>query len=211
MLPAEPVEPSASGQIRLLFVGRLEERKGIDVLLRALKEIMPRYPQLSVDIVGNDKLPGADGKAYRDAFESDAEMQSARARIRFHGEVSEKHLRGFYRACDIFVAPSRFESFGLILLEAMMFGKPVIGCRTGGMPEIVEDGVSGLLAEPGDVDSLERCITRLIEDPDLRDQLGVRARRRYEDEFTSTHMAVQIVDFLTAVAGADRLELAAGS
>src|SRR5262249_4996186 len=87
-------------------------------------------------------------------------------------------LRGFYRACDIFAAPSRFESFGLILLEAMMFAKPIVCCRAGGMPEVVVEDETGLLAEPGDPASLERCLARLIEDPALRRRLGAAATRR---------------------------------
>lgn len=62
------------------------------------------------------------------------------------------------------VAPSRFESFGLVHLEAMMFGKPVVGCRIGGMKEVVQHDATGLLAEPGDADSLSNALRRLLED-----------------------------------------------
>jgi glycogen(starch) synthase len=191
--------------LRLLFVGRLEPRKGIDLLLEVAGRLLPRFPRVYLDIVGNDTLPGPDGRSYRALFETDPGSAGIRDRVRFHGEVSEDALRGFYRACDVFVAPSRFESFGLILLEAMMFAKPVVCCRTGGMPEVVADGETALLAEPGDAASLERCLERLIEDPALRQRLGTAGRRRYEAQFTPERMASEVAEFLCSVAAAHRL------
>ena len=191
--------------LRLLFVGRLEPRKGIDILLEAASRLLARFPRLHLDIVGNDALPGPDSRTYRACFEAEANT-AIRDRVRFHGEVSEEALRGFYRACDVFVAPSRFESFGLILLEAMMFAKPVVCCRAGGMPEIVVEDETALLAEPGDAASLERSLERLIEDSALRRRLGAAGRRRYEAHFTPERMASDVAAFLcrTAVAHGTR-------
>jgi glycogen synthase len=193
-----------SRSIRLLFVGRLEPRKGIDVLLAAAGLLLVRFPQAHLDIVGDDTPAGPDGRTYRAVFESDPAYAGIRDRVHFHGEVVEEALRGFYSACDVFVAPSRFESFGLILLEAMMFAKPVVCCRAGGMPEVVVDGETGLLAEPGDHGSLERCLARLIEDPALRQRLGTAGRRRYEARFVPERMAVEAAAFLCDTAAAHR-------
>jgi glycogen(starch) synthase len=184
----------------VLFVGRLEERKGIDVLLQVLLRVLPRYPQVYVDLVGNDQLPGPGGIPYRTAFDNDVSVRPFSNRIRFHGELSEEKLRGLYRACDIFVAPSRFESFGLIFLEAMMFAKPVIGCKAGGMVEIVQEGATGLLAEPGNTASLERCLMQMIEDAPLRQRMGLCGRQRYELLFTPERMANEVIEFLSSVA-----------
>ena len=192
------------GALRLLFVGRLEPRKGVDVLLEAAKQLLPRFPELILDIVGDDTLPGPGGRGYRTIFESDPATASIRKRVRFHGEVSEAALRGFYRACDVFAAPSRFESFGLILLEAMMFAKPVVCCRAGGMPEVVTEGETALLAEPGDPMSLARCLERLVEDPPLRHRLGAAGRQRYETHFTLERMARAVAAFLCDTATAHR-------
>lgn len=104
----------------------------------------------------------------------------------------------------MFVAPSRFESFGLILLETMMFGKPVVACRAGGMAEVVAEGETGLLAEPGDAASLERCLAALVEDAGLRERLGVAARRRYEAHFTAERMARDVAVFLSGIAEGHR-------
>ena len=120
-------------------------------------------------------------------------------RVRFRGEVPETELRGFYRAADIVVVPSRFESFGIVALEAMSEAKPVIGCRTGGMVEVIEDEVSGLLAEPGDTESLRSAIARLVSDRGLRARLGEQGRAQYESKFTADRMADRVIEFLTSI------------
>jgi glycosyltransferase involved in cell wall biosynthesis/GT2 family glycosyltransferase len=194
-LPATAPVPIPEGSVRLLFVGRLEARKGIDVLLDVLPRLLAGHPRLHVDIVGNDEIPGPDGRSYRVAFEAVASAD-VRARVRFSGEVTDEQLRGFYQACDVFVAPSRFESFGLVLVEAMMFGKPAVACRTGGMIEVAEEGRTALLAEPGDSASLVECLERLIRDPLLRRWLGSNARERYERHFTPGAMAEGVVALL---------------
>ena len=107
-----------------------------------------------------------------------------------------KLLRGFYHACDLFVAPSRYESFGLVLVEAMMFGKPVVSCKVGGIPEVVVDGATGLLAEPGDAASLESCLAQLIESRDLRDQMAASARKRYLEHFSPAPTAKRVAGML---------------
>jgi glycosyltransferase involved in cell wall biosynthesis/GT2 family glycosyltransferase len=191
-LPSVAPKPLPPGTVRVLFVGRLERRKGIDVLLEAASRLLLRQQNVFFDVVGNDQIPGPDGATYRAVFEATAPAQ-VQSRVRFHGEVAEERLRGFYRACDVFVAPSRFESFGLILVEAMMYAKPAVACRAGGMVEIAEEGHTALLAEPGDVGSLERCLERLIVDSSLRETMGQAARRRFEEHFAPTPMAEGVI------------------
>ena len=193
LLPFAAPEALPLGSLRLVFVGRLEERKGIDVLLSAAKHVLARHPHVYLDLVGNDTIPGPGGRTFRDLFDHDSAADAIRSRVRFHGSVSDEHLRGFYRASDAIVTPSRFESFGLMLVEGMMFSKPVIGCNAGGMVEVVEDGVTGLLAQPGDQASLEACMNRLIEDAALRERMGAAARRRFEQRFHADRVAQQVL------------------
>lgn len=189
LLPAAKAASLPRKSTRLLFVGRLEERKGIDVLLAALKVVLPDLPDLHVDLVGNDRLPSADGATFKDAWLHENADADFRSRVTFHGEVDEETLRGLYAAADIFVAPSRFESFGLIFVEAMMFAKPVIGCRAGGIPEVVIDGETGLLVEPGDVEALTKAIVALASDAKRRRALGTAGRKRYARHFAPEPMA----------------------
>ena len=126
---------------RILFVGRLEARKGVDTLLESAVMLAASGVEFELRLVGDASLEGPSGLTYRDAFERD--HPELGDRVSFLGRVDDETLRQEYMACDIFVAPSRFESFGLILLEAMMFSKPVVATDIGGMREIINDGVSG--------------------------------------------------------------------
>lgn len=174
--------------LKVLFVGRLETRKGIVELLDVIPRLCARYPRVEFHIVGDDLIELSRKVTYRNQFEKKHE-KLCNTQVYFYGKVSEEELRTHYAGCDIFVAPSRFESFGLIYVEAMMFAKPVVGCKVGGIPEVVADEETGLLAIPGDVLTLEKSIDRLIQDPKLRQRLGENGRQRYEQEFSDVKMA----------------------
>ncbi|HEY3298613.1 MAG TPA: glycosyltransferase, partial [Armatimonadota bacterium] len=176
------------GAVNILFVGRLEERKGIDVLLESIPGICEKYRDVRFTLVGDDTLKDELGRTYKDSFLSRNSGARWLKRVCFTGKVSEDDLNYYYSNCDIFVAPSRFESFGLIFIEAMRFGKPVIGCRAGGMVEVIEPGVNGFLAEPGDAASLTDAIVELILDRELRERMGSEARKAFKEEFTSERM-----------------------
>jgi len=119
----------------------------------------------------------------------------------FSGVAGAVGLAAFYRECTLFVAPSRYESFGLIYVEAMRWAKPVIGCRAGGIPEVVRDGETGLLVPPADPPALQAAVTRLLDDGALRDRIGTAARASVEGELSAARMAERTVDFYRAVLG----------
>src|SRR5258706_790415 len=174
VVPPAPSVHAADGSPSVLFVGRLELRKGIDTFLATVPTLLERNPGLIVDVVGRDTGTATPPSA-RQRFEATHGGAAWRARCRFHGAVDDQRLEGFYRDCTIFVAPSRYESFGLIYLEAMRWGKPVVGCRTGGVPEVVRDGETGLLVSPGDAMALEAALARLLGDGALRARLAAAA------------------------------------
>jgi glycosyltransferase involved in cell wall biosynthesis/GT2 family glycosyltransferase len=184
---------AATGRHRLLFVGRLEYRKGAHVLLEALPDLLARHPDWQCDLVGDDY--GADGTGTR--LKGDFLRRHAGApwldRVCFHGAVPDEQLAGFYAACDVFVAPSLFESFGLIYPEAMQYGKAVIGCRSGGIPELVTDGVDGVLVEPGSVPALSTALDALMRDTDLRRRLGEAARATVARELDHLAMGRRMI------------------
>ncbi len=111
--------------------------------------------------------------------------------MRFLGLVNADTKLGLLRHADIVVVPSRYESFGLVAVEAMMFGKPVISTLAGGIPEVVADGETGLLVPPSDVAAMAVAMQRLCADSALRSQLGVAGRARYLACFTDDAMAAQ--------------------
>jgi len=183
--------PTPGRALRFLFVGRLESRKGIDTLLAAAPDVLRRFPAARLDIVGDDSIE--DGK-YKARFLSKGELAD---RVTFHGRVEEEVLRAHYRACDVLVAPSRYESFGLVYVEGMIFGKAVIGGRAGGGPEVIEEGVTGLTVAPGDIAGLAEAMTRLAADADLRRAMGEAGRRRYEERFRDEIAARALLEGIT--------------
>lgn len=180
--------------LEILYVGRLEARKGIDVLLDAIPEVLEAAPQVRFRIVGDDALAGPDGRTYRAAFGARHGRQPWFGNVVFEGRVDDAVLDEAYARCDLFVAPSRFESFGLVFLEAMREAKPVIGCRAGGMPEVVRDGVTGLLVAPGDAAALAQAILRLVGDDAMRASMGEAGLALFRERFTAARMAEASVE-----------------
>lgn len=180
----------------VLFVGRLEERKGAHILARAIPHLLKHRPDVHFYLAGRDTFVNSDaitlageGKAsFKNRLLNDI-PRHCHNNVHFLGHVADDELAGLYRACDLFVAPSLYESFGLVYIEAMSFGKPVIGCGVGGVPEVVEDGVSGLLVTPEDHLALAQGMLTLLNDRELSRKIGENARKRVENNFTDVLMA----------------------
>ena len=166
---------------RILFVGRLVQRKGVDDLLQAFKEIASSFPRTLLEIVGDGPELESLQALSRELGVSD--------RVRFYGRLSGNPLYERYLSCDVFVMTSRatktdVEGFGTVFLEAGLFGKPSIGTNSGGIPEAVVDGETGLLVSEGDVPALSGALRKLLSDHDLALRLGEAARKRVLSSFT---------------------------
>lgn len=183
---------NSPGALTVLYVGRLEKRKGIRDLFAAIPQIVQRVPNVRFIIVGGDN-------SHQDGFQKQTGLDYATYfahhnpnltnHVQFVGAVSEDELQRQYQACDLFVAPSLYESFGLIYLEAMNYAKPVIGCRAGGIPEVIAEGITGLLAEPGDPSSLANAVIDLLQAPEKLYEMGMAGRQRLMQKFTHVEMA----------------------
>jgi glycosyltransferase involved in cell wall biosynthesis len=186
----------------VLYVGRLEKRKGIADLFEALPRVLAKIPNVRFIIAGSDNSQ-ADGFFNRSGLTYPAyfghKYPQLVGQVEFTGAVSEEELQRLYQTCDLFVAPSLYESFGLIYLEAMNYAKPVIGCRAGGIPEVVEHGVSGLLVDPETPLALAEAITRLLSAPETLRELGLAGRQRLLDQFTYLQMARRFAAVYRAV------------
>jgi glycosyltransferase involved in cell wall biosynthesis len=190
----QPTPPRRSRTRRsLLFVGRLERRKGIHVLMDALPQLLERHQDWQCDIVGNTAVPAAPGVTFEALFRERHANAPWMDRVLFHGAVSDEELQTFYRSADLFVAPSLFESFGLIYLEAMQYGVPVVGCSVGGVPEVVSDGEHGLLVPPNDPAALGIALDRLMSDEGLRRRLGDRAAEAVRTDRNHTALAERMI------------------
>ena len=198
------IEPVAQEQTRpfpyhappetltVLYVGRLEKRKGIQDLFAAIPLVLRQVRNVQFVIVGpdnsiNDGFMNQTGMDYPTYFAR--HYPECRPYVRFLGEIVGDKLNALYQNCDLFVAPSLYESFGLIYIEAMNFAKPVIGCRAGGVPEIVNDGVTGRLVDPNSPKQLAEAIVSLLRSPRLLYEYGMAGRQRLLDYFTHIHMA----------------------
>ncbi len=169
------------GPARILFVGGDFARKGGPALLEALRDI---HQEFEVDIVTRsavDAPPG--GRVHNDLSYGDSRL-----------------LRLFAEA-DIFAFPTKGDTFGLVIAEAMAASLPVVATATGAIPELIEDGTTGFLLAPGDVGALRASLDRLIRDPNLRHRMGSAGRRRAEASFDVRRSVERIVDAIRSQAG----------
>ncbi|MBW7882238.1 MAG: glycosyltransferase family 4 protein [Caldilineaceae bacterium] len=179
--PPTEQRPDQHG-IHYLFVGRLEARKGIDLVFEAIPMVLAALPGARFHIVGKDSpMPGR-GTTYGEHFRAANEPRVIAATTLL-GHVDDELLQTLYQTCDIFVAPSRYESFGLVHLEAMSYGKPVVACATGATPEIVVSGQSGILVHP-DSKALAQALIDLGRDRQLRAQMGQAGLERMRIQFS---------------------------
>lgn len=177
-----------NGNSNALFVGRLEKRKGIETLFKAIPLILEEVPNTQFYIVGRDTNLAPNGGSYKEYLLKKLD-QKYQGNIEFIGYVDNTNLNNYYKNCDIFIAPSLYESFGLIFLEAMAWGKPVIGCNVGGIPDIVENNEDGLLIEPENKNELANAVLKLLRNKELRKKMGTSGRKKVEADFSTKKMA----------------------
>lgn len=177
----------------ILFVGRLERVKGVEVLAQAIPLIISKLPQARFVFIGDD-LPSARGASQRAELENALRSANAAAQVEFLGGVDQPTLLQWYGQADICVVPSLlYESFSYTAAQAMAFGKPVVASRIGGIPETVDDGVSGILFEPGDAAQLADAIIRLARDPGLSQRMGCAGRAQVERAYDARLVASGIL------------------
>jgi glycogen(starch) synthase len=162
---------SGVGRPRVLFVGRLAPQKGVDTLVAAAGLL--KDPCAQVLLVG-------DGPE-RKALERETERLGVGDRLHFVGFVTHDRLPAAMAHADVLVLPSLYEELGTVLLEAMQAGLPIVASETGGIPDVIEDGVNGLLVPPGDPEALARGIDRILSDGDLARRLSEGAQERGKD------------------------------
>lgn len=200
----------------VLFTGRVCPEKGVDVLLEAFRRVADAAPDAVLLVVGGlSRQPPSPRWVFgRDpAFARFEEhrgdygeyLESLRRgcedRIRLLGSVPHTELPPYYAMSQVFVHPAVWnEPFGMILTEAMLAECAVVSSRGGGIPEIVEEGKTGLLAEPGDAASLADCILRLLDAPERCRAMGERGRQRVRETFTWEHTTDQLEELFALAA-----------
>ncbi len=202
-IPFRQVETPAAGGTKFLYIGRFEARKGILELAEAFARVARHDAAATLWLVGADNsaadgFAARTGKTYVQAL-YDCWGEEIQKRVHFFGKVDDAAKNYLLSVCDVLVAPSLYESFGLMYVEAMRAGKPVIGSNAGGIPEVVDDGETGLLVPPGDALALAMAMLRLGTDADLRHTLGREALERFEQRFTLYNFGHQTENFYREV------------
>lgn len=169
----------------ILWVGRLEKLKGVDILIGALAQLDER--DFTLLIVGGDER----AHGLRSELEAQARAEGIAANVRFEGAVAHDALPLYYSAADVCVVPSYYESFGLVAVEAMACGTPVVASRVGGLVSTVQDGVSGYLIPWRCPEPFAEKLEVLLNNPELRDNFSGAARKSVE-RFRWRNVALEI-------------------
>ena len=162
-----PIGKFRDGKLNILFVGRLEKRKGADYLLKAYEQVKRDIPNSRLIIVGP-------GTRLRGKYEKQVKKHSLKD-VFFVGYTNYEELPRYYKTADVFCAPATgWESFGIVLLEAMAVGKPIVASNIDGYASILTHGAEGLLVPPKDEKSLAQALTSLLNDEELRQKMGAK-------------------------------------
>jgi len=177
------VEITARTSIVVGAAGRLVDIKGLSDLVRAIALLSSEFPNLHLEIAGDGPELGN--------LQEEARRLGLIGRIRFLGW--QRHLEPIFRSWDIFAMPSLTEGFPMAALEAMAQGLPIVATNVGGLPELVEDGRTGILVPPSDVEALAKGLRTLIQDTKRRQGMGAAGWRRARDQFSVDRMVAQTV------------------
>jgi glycosyltransferase involved in cell wall biosynthesis len=159
------------------FVGRLAPYKGPQFLLEAIPQVLKEIPEAKFVFVGSARFDVP-------SIGRIIQRSDIRKAVRFTGYVSDQMLPAFYSSCDVFCYPSLWEGFGLTPAEAQAAGKPVVAFKICALPEVVEDGVTGLLTPARNSAALGEAIVTLLSDSELRGRMGRNGRLRAEKMFS---------------------------
>jgi 1,4-alpha-glucan branching enzyme len=176
-------KPSDCDSKTIIFVGRLHERKGIDKLLESFAKVISEDSEAKLKIVGS----GEDEQRLKDLAKK---LHLGKKNLVFLGFVPEKKLADVYSSSSIFALPSYYEGFGIVLIEAMSAGLPLVSVRTGGAVEVIEEGENGYLV---DYDNMHEALLKLLGDKDLRVQMGIASREKVEKEYDWKRIADEVL------------------
>jgi len=161
----------------ILCIAMHNEKKGLDVLLRAFAQLQDTEGPLNLVLVGDGPLRGQ--------LEKLSVSLGISEKVQFLGRRGRDRVKQLLHACTVFVLPSRSEPFGIAIIEAMACEKPVISTKVGGIPEIIEHGRNGILIEPDDPKALTEALIMLIKDPELRFRLARNGYATVHKQFSS--------------------------
>jgi mannosyltransferase len=189
-------EAGLPGRYAIGCFGRVRAQKGTDVFVDAMCRLLPRYPEFTAVIVG---AIAVEQTAFANDLKQRIEAAGLQSRIVITGELPIDEVQRWYQRLTVYAFTSRNEGFGLTLIEAMAVGAALVASRAGAAELVVEDGVTGVLTPPGDVEALVAALEPLMRDPSSSAAMGVRARARVVDKFSLDVEANRIAEVYRAV------------
>jgi mannosyltransferase len=184
-------EAGLPGRYAIGCFGRVRAQKGSDVFVDAMCRLLPRYPDFTAVLVG---AITPEQTAFASDLKTRIETAGLKSRIVITGERPIEEVQRWYRRLTIYAFTSRNEGFGLTLIEAMAAGAALVASRAGAAEFVVEDGVTGVLTPPGDVDALVAALEPLMRDPASAAAMGERGRARVLEKFSLDAEARGIAD-----------------
>ena len=184
-------EARLPGRYAIGCFGRVRAQKGTDVFVEAMCRLLPRYPDFTAVIVG---AVAVEQTAFANDLKKRIEAAGLQSRIVITGELAIEEVQRWYQRLTIYAFTSRNEGFGLTLIEAMAAGAALVASRAGAAELVVEDGVTGVLTPPGDVDALVAALEPLMRDPAACAAMGARGRERVLAKFSLDAEANRIAE-----------------
>lgn len=170
-------------KLQMLYVGKIEERRNVYFLVDVYRCVHRKIPELQLVMVGNGE------KDYKDGFLDSIQKEIGCGEIIYKDKMQQKELSEVYENAALFLFPSNYEIFGMVLLEAMYFGLPVISSMNGGASMLIQNGENGYVVEEFDVDKWGRVAEGILLDEKKRDRMGERARMNVIKNYTWDHLA----------------------
>jgi glycosyltransferase involved in cell wall biosynthesis len=179
---------------KILYTGRIELRKGTLVLLKAMEHVIKEYENVELFIAGGHHVSISQGM-----LNESLDSGSIRKYVKLLGHIEKSQIIDLYRECDIFAMPSYYETFCISAAEAMACARPVVGTSGTALPELVEDGVSGLLVPLGDDRALADALLKLLTDDDLAKRMGEAGRLKVLNQYQASIIAGKTLKYYETV------------
>ncbi len=179
----KPYEPFQQGQsiLRLFCCSRVNPAKGYTELIHCIASLLEKDIDVQLRVAGQDEQGGY---GYMQEVMKLSKELGIHKNVAFLGSVDQVAVKNELEKTHIFILPTKSEALGVAFMEAMAMEVPVIGCRVGGVPELITDRITGILVEPGDIEGLVRAVERIIKDPNRSKRMGRAARKEVEDKFS---------------------------
>jgi glycosyltransferase involved in cell wall biosynthesis len=191
----------------ILFVGRFDRHKGGDVMIDAFREVAAAHPTARLLFAGPDgNLTGRNGRSFgiREYVADRMDDHGMRERIQILGQQTPSQISNLRRRAAMTIVASRYETFGMTVVEALAAGAPLVAADAGAISEIVVDGKTGLLFKTGDASALAAQIKRLLNDPTLARSLAMNGRADFVSRFSQTAVGRRMLDFYESVVAQHR-------